>query len=224
MDERDRLSGKLRPPKPPPAQRARALAKDIAIRLGLRSYRNLDWSLARWDRAYREGHTDAYGDLDELARYSLLVGYLRYIGGAPTVLDIGCGTGLLRKRIGAEDFSEYLGVDHTEAAIEVARESGYDRSRFLVGDPQILELEKHDVVICNEMLYFVPQHELLLDRIGELLVPRGHLLVSIFRHPGDSELWRNLLDRFDFVDRVWARNEHNRIGWRGWTVGWLRKR
>jgi SAM-dependent methyltransferase len=203
---------------------ARGVAKDLAIRLGLRKYRHLDWSLPRWDRAYSGRDTDAYGELSELARYSLLSGYLRYIGSRPKVLDVGCGIGLLRQRVAPEDFSEYVGIDHAQAAVDEATRHGYERSRFLVGDPRSLELERFDVVVCNEMLYFVPDYERLLEVIKGLLVERGHLLVSIFGHPGDFVLWRCLEERFELVDRVHARNERNRIGWWGWSVAWLRKR
>lgn len=218
------MSSDARTQRPPLRVQVRAYAKDLAIRLGLRSYRHLDWSLSRWDRAYRERDTDGYERIDELARYSLLCGYLRYLGGRRRVLDVGCGVGLLRSRMSLEDFSEYVGVDHAEAAIEEARGRGFERSRFLVGDLRSVELERFDVVICNEMLYFVPDYEKLLERMEQMLVERGHLLVSIFGHPGDFVLWRLLEERFELVDRVRTRNERNRIGWWGWTVAWLRKR
>ena len=74
------------------------------------------------------------------------------------------------------------------------------------------------------MLYFVPDYDRLLERIERLLVDRGHLLVSIFGHPGDFVLWRHLEARFELVDRVRARNDDDRIGWWGRRVAWLRKR
>lgn len=205
-------------------ERLRFHAKGFAIRLGLWPYRHLDWSLQRWDDAYRGGGTDAYGQVDELARYSLLSGYLRGIGDAQRVLDIGCGVGLLRSRISAEDFSEYVGVDHAGAAIEGAIGRGFERSRFVLGDPRQLDIGRFDVVICNEVLYFVPDWKPFLEWIEKTLVERGHLLVSIFDHAGDFVLWRQLEQQFELVDRVHAQNERARIGWRGWTVAWLRRR
>jgi 2-polyprenyl-6-hydroxyphenyl methylase/3-demethylubiquinone-9 3-methyltransferase len=184
----------------------------------------MDWSLSRWNEVYRIGSTDAYGDLDELARYGILAGYLSHIGGYPRVLDVGCGNGLLRSRIDPTKFSHYVGIDHAEAAIEQARIGDYERTSFLVGDLCSLEIGKFDMVICNEVLYFVPDPQAFLERLWHVLNPGGHLLVSIFRHPGDFVLWRLLEERFGLVDRVWVRNERNRIGWRGWGLAMLVRR
>ena len=57
--------------------------RDLGVRAGVLPYRQR-WVLssADWDREYGGGVLDFYGDLRELARYSVLIGYVRAHGAA----------------------------------------------------------------------------------------------------------------------------------------------
>jgi 2-polyprenyl-6-hydroxyphenyl methylase/3-demethylubiquinone-9 3-methyltransferase len=199
-------------------------ARDLGLRAGLVRYRPGTWSDARWDEWYRGGASERYGRLDELARYSLIVGYVAWFGPRPSVLDVGCGEGLLRRRLPAESFSRYVGVDPVAPAIEAARALEDPRTTFVLGDVLTAELAPADVVVCNEVLNLVPDPRALTDRLVELVRPGGVLLTSLWRHPGDRQLWRLLDRRFDPVDRVVARNPANDVAARGWTVAAHRSR
>lgn len=189
-------------------------------------YRTEPWTPEEWQQRYRSGHLDYFAALDELPRYSLVLGYLTFIGGEPEVLDVGCGQGLLRARMGALPVARYVGVDPTPAAIERASGLADERSTFLLGDvtDPDLDLGTFDVVVCNEVLSIVEDPVAVLDRVEALLRPAGHLLSSTWRHPGDRELAALLDERFDLVDLVQARNPANPIARRGWRVSWHRVR
>jgi SAM-dependent methyltransferase len=119
---------------------------------------------------------------------------------------------------------EYVGVDLSPTAIETAQRRQLPRSRFVVGDVAGLDLGRFDVVVLNEMLYYVDEAESFLGRLGRLLEPSGLLLVSMWRHPGDRSLWRTVDDAFPLVDRVEARNRANETNPRGWIVSCHRQR
>jgi hypothetical protein len=57
-------------------------------------------------------------------------------------------------------------------------------------------------VICNEILYALPDLGRQLDRMRSLLPTGGHLLTSDIRHPGDVGLRRMLAERFELVNAV----------------------
>jgi 2-polyprenyl-3-methyl-5-hydroxy-6-metoxy-1,4-benzoquinol methylase len=180
----------------------RRRVNDLGVRAGVLPYRRR-WVLeaADWDREYERGVLDYYGDLRELARYSVLIGYLRARGGAPSVLDVGCGVGLLRERLPAEAVGRFVGTDPSEVAIQRAREA-HPGDEFAVTDMPGAALGPFDVVVCNEMLYYAEDLDALLARLHDLLVPGGWLLSSIVRHPGDVTLHRALDARFTQRDAV----------------------
>jgi predicted TPR repeat methyltransferase len=94
----------------------------------------------------------------------------------------------------------------------------------VVGYAAALDLGRFDVVVLNEMLYYIEDLDAFFDRLGELLDPSGLLLVSMWRHPGDRSLWRAVDERFPLVDRVEARNRANEVNPRGWIVSCHRRR
>jgi SAM-dependent methyltransferase len=206
------------------ARRVRRSVKDVAIRTGAMAYRPLVWSDTQWEASFGERHTDGYGALAESARYGVLLGYLSWLGGTPSIVDVGCGAGVLRTRLGSSDFSSYLGIDPTRAAIEQADELADGRTRFELADPLVDDVEPADVVVCNEVVYMARDPLLLIDRLGAMVHPGGHLLTSIWRHPGDVVLWKRLDECFDLLDRVAIRNPANALAPGGWLVACHRRR
>ena len=181
------------------------------------------WSTGDWAAAYGGGQLAYYAALDELARYSVIIGYISWVGSmragrAPAILDVGCGTGLLRERLGDSAFSSYVGVDVSETAVAGARAARYDRSRFVVGDAADLDLGRFDVVVLNEVLYYAPDPAVLLRRVAGALEPDGLLVTSMWRHPGDRALWRVVDGVLPRVDRVEVRNRGNEVNRRGWWI------
>ncbi len=198
-------------------------ATDAAVRLGLAAYRPEHRSADGWSDSYRSGALTFYEDLEELSRYSVVAGYVGWVAtrlGRPAdVVDIGCGTGLLHGRLDPARVARYVGVDLSDAAIEEARatSAGAGDVTFLVGDAAALQLGSADVVVLNEMLYYVDRLEPLLRRV-ESSAPSGHAVVSMWRHPGDGALWKALDRRWHLVDAVDVRNRSNRVNARGWRV------
>lgn len=203
--------------------RAAHALQALARRVGVLGYQPERRSAEEWTDAYGAGHLAYYGALDELARYSVIVGYLSWFGrtapgGAPSVLDVGCGDGLLRERLDPGQFSQYVGVDLSEAAIAKAVSRRYERSRFLVGDVMALELDRCDVIVLNEVVYYVADVPAFFTRLRGLLAPGGVVIVSMWRHPGDQILWRTIDAAVPIVDRVEVRNRGNAVNPRGWQV------
>jgi 2-polyprenyl-6-hydroxyphenyl methylase/3-demethylubiquinone-9 3-methyltransferase len=201
-------------------RRARAKARTLALRTGLLRYSSEPWSpeFSHW--AYTSGHLDYFAGIEELPRYSLLIGYLIFLGGEPEILDVGCGQGLLRARIGHLPFRRYLGIDVTPAAIAKASKLEDSRTSFAEADVcnGAAVFGQFDVVVCNEVLSVAPDPEAVLSRIATLLRRGGHLLTSTWRHPGDEQLLRLIDRRFTLVDAVEAQNPANPIARRGWRV------
>lgn len=209
-----------------PATAARRRATALAIRAGLAPYRPVDRaSIADWDGEYARGELEYYADLRQLGRYSLLLGYIRHIG-ASSVVDIGCGAGVLADRARDLRFDRWVGVDPSPSAVDQAREALSDDSRcsFEVGDRPREGFGAFDVVIFNEVIYLVPDPAGTLDAVAGELHPGAHVLTSIWRHASERGLYRLLDERFELVDAVVARNAVDERSDRGWRVAWHRAR
>jgi len=202
--------------------RSRYQVRNIAVRLRLVPYRPAVFSSQRWDELYRSDDSwiDRSGTLPALAHYLVLAGYVGWIG-RPSVLDLGCGEGLLREHLDPRHFSGYVGVDPTAVAIERASALANEHTRFVLGDPLEASLEPADVVVCCEVLYHVAEPERLVERAIALINPGGYLLTSIFHHAGARSLWQHIDRRLVEVDAVELRN--NVGGRRRWRVAMHQK-
>jgi 2-polyprenyl-3-methyl-5-hydroxy-6-metoxy-1,4-benzoquinol methylase len=200
------------------AVRTRKQVLALGVGSGMRRYRPQRSSVQSWERAYTSGGWDFLSDLYELPRYSLLIGYLRKYPGTPTVLDIGCGTGLLRELLADEDFSTYSGIDLSAEAIKRAAPLIDGRTSFTVGDAMTIDLPSADVVLLNEMLYYSPSPGALLERVASTVRPGGLVLTSIYRHGGDRALWRLLDNKLVLVSACRGRVEYHPYSRRGFRV------
>jgi len=201
-------------------------ARAAGIRLGIAEYKPIDTaSTDQWTEEYGSTELDFYGDLRQLARYSILLGYVGHIGPDRSVLDFGCGAGVLAARAQPLPFSRWVGIDHASTAIDKARATVSDaRVEFVVAPEPPEGLGPFDIVICNEVLNCLPDPGAFLDRLERHIAPGGNLLVSLWRHPLAVGLHRMLDARFDLVDAVEARNLTDEKRDPGWRVSWHRRR
>jgi trans-aconitate 2-methyltransferase len=100
--------------------------------------------------------------------------------GDEVVLDAGCGTGrvtaMLVERLPR---GRVIGIDASASMIERARETLGDRAEVRVGSLTELELEKPvDAVFSNAVFHWIPDHDLLFNRLHDALRPGGRLVAQ----------------------------------------------
>ena len=99
------------------------------------------------------------------------------------VLDVGCGGGLLAEAM-ARKGALVTGIDLAEDLLQVARLHAMDTG--IAVDYRLESAETHaiahraayDVVTCMEMLEHVPDPTAVVDALGLLVRPGGHVFVS----------------------------------------------
>lgn len=105
------------------------------------------------------------------------------------VLEIGCGEGVFRNNLNQEH--EYWGIEPVASAAEIARNK---LDRVLVGTYQQVENQLpdnyFDLVICNDVIEHMPDHDEFFESIKQKLAGGGHLVASI---PNVRYVW-NLWD------------------------------
>ena len=204
------------------AKRVGEGARGLGVSAGLLPYRPVARiDAGAWNTGYATGEWNRMADVGEAGRYAVLLGYLRLAAGEPAILDVGCGVGLFRGLLDQVPFRRYVGVDVSSAAIEQALVHKYDRTEFIAVEVTDIESAAFDIVLCNEMLYYVDDPSEFLTSVRRVLRPGGHLLTSIWRHPGDRHLHSLLDSAFDLIDRVELRNSSSRR--LRWNIAWHRR-
>ena len=102
------------------------------------------------------------------------------------VIDLGCGTGELTRRLAdALPGSDVLGLDSSAEMLAKAAPNARPGLRFEQGTIETTEGE-WDLIFSNAAIHWVPNHEALIPRLFALLRPGGQLVVQIpsnYSHP-----------------------------------------
>jgi 2-polyprenyl-3-methyl-5-hydroxy-6-metoxy-1,4-benzoquinol methylase len=130
-----------------------------------------------WNQAYASGLYDGRGEAESSPRFAL-IGGLCAQARATDILDVGCGTGLLRPslRLG---LSRYTGLDCSSVAIQRLQDKG--GGDYICADAeQWIPSGHYDAIILNEVLYYFKDPKSILSKYYDALSPGGIFIVSIF--------------------------------------------
>jgi 2-polyprenyl-3-methyl-5-hydroxy-6-metoxy-1,4-benzoquinol methylase len=172
-------------------------------------------SAQTWEAQYAAGRWDYLAELSELARFSVLAGYICHLKPGGTVLDTGCGQGILLRRLPVSSYSKYVGIDVSGSAISVAQEHANERSTFLAADcEEYSPAEQFDVIVFNEVLCCLSDPLRTVERYARSLKPGGLLLVSLCTAARGSAtiLWQ-LKRAYATVDEVCVVHSGRKVSW-----------
>jgi len=168
-----------------------------------------------WEAQYAAGKWDFLAELSELSRFSILAGYICHLKPGAAVLDTGCGQGALLRRLPADSYSRYVGIDLSASAIAVARKQQGERSTFLAADcDDYFPEERFDVMVFNEVLCCLRDPLGTVERYVHSLNSGGLILVSLCTAARGSAtiLWR-LRRAYDTVDEVRLVHSRRKVAW-----------
>ena len=193
-----------------------------------RAARALQWFLDRrrrtdgllqsantWEAQYASGRWDYLGRLPELARFSVLAGYICHLKPGGAVLDIGCGQGTLLRRLPDSAYSSYVGIDVSPSAIATAQERQPKNSTFVAADCEVyVPAGNFDVLVFNEVLCCLREPLHTVEGYARSLNPGGLLLVSLCTaaHGSATVLWQ-LKRAFALVDEVRISHVGRNVSW-----------
>lgn len=97
------------------------------------------------------------------------------------VLDLGCGTGQLTRRL-VERFPSALvvGVDYSAGMLTEATDRVGDGASLLQADAHVLPLRPAsvDVIVCTESFHWYRNQQQVVAGLAEILRPSGQLLIA----------------------------------------------
>jgi trans-aconitate 2-methyltransferase len=97
-----------------------------------------------------------------------------------TIIDIGCGPGNSTQILHTRwPNAVIIGLDNSEKMIERARKD-YPNQQWIVGDALTLEINQtYDIVFSNAAIHWIPNHDVLIPRLFQLVNKNGILAIQI---------------------------------------------
>lgn len=155
----------------------------------------------QWQQEYANGRWDYLGQMDQMARYSVLTGYYQQLKPGGSVLDLGCGDGILLSHLKPYRYSRYVGVDLSSEAIARVATPQDARDQFVVADVEQYEPDQRfDVIVFNECLYYFAEPQEVIKRYEPYLEKDGIFLVSLYVTEMNRHVWRMLERQYDVQD------------------------
>lgn len=135
-----------------------------------------------WDEEYRRGRWAFLRDLPESGRYGIIGMWLALNQALDSVLDIGCGEGLLYERLKPMGIGRYVGIDLAPAALGIAdvdpAVASLRAADLHTFTPQ--QGESFNAVVFNEVLHFSEDPAAAVARYVPFLAPGGVIAVSMY--------------------------------------------
>lgn len=129
--------------------------------------------------------------VSDLKRLAFIINSLTdLIGKNGSVLDIGCGNGIISNSLAAAGY-EVTGIDVSEKAIAKAKASyQLPNLQFKVKNAADLQVQKkrYDAIICSEVLEHLTNPLQLLHTINALVSDKGVIIVTVPNGLGPREL------------------------------------
>ena len=170
-------------------------------------------SLDRFDDQFKTGFWDYLSNLDELAHYSVIVGYCYYWKSNPTILDVGCGQGILQGKLNIGSYSFYEGIDISHEAILQAEHKLDLNTDFHVANIVDFRTKKlFDIIIFCESLYYldtINEISKVIDIYAQFLEVNGKIIISQFATENVNEIWKELDMKLILIDQVEVTNRFN---------------
>lgn len=126
--------------------------------------------------------------------------------GARSVLDVGCGTGLVGQALRARGFTGTLrGLDISQSSLAVAGERGVYDSLEAADLQQRLPVddESVDAVVCVGVMTYLPEVETMWRELARVVTPGGVVVVTQRDDLWDERACQAIVDRMQ-DDGIWT--------------------
>ena len=165
----------------------------------------------RWDKEYGTGKWEYMQSIEELGRYSAIMGYCRYLK-ARSVLDVGCGDGNLATLLPGLD--AYIGIDISAIALRKGQNLADINSNycFVEADFDVyVPSSTFDLIVFNESLYYSKSPLQTLIAYQKAMSSEGFIAVSMYKNLRAAKIWDMINETFETIDETHVQQRN--AGW-----------
>ena len=175
-----------------------------------------------WEHQYAKGHWEALRGLPEVGRYAVIIGYCRFFKPDASILDVGCGEGVLLERLKNAGYVHYVGIDISQNAIARAKGKDHLYAEFHCSTAEAyVPARKFDIIVFNEVLYYLKDPCAVVDALSRHLASNGIIIISWFdKNKKNVTFWKRLFAHSALLDRTQVRNGQGH----SWTITVVRPR
>jgi SAM-dependent methyltransferase len=116
------------------------------------------------------------------------------------ILDIGCGTGSLGKKIKQEITCEVIGVTYSNLEAKFASTHLDQVIIWDLNNFELHDLGQFDCIICSHILEHLYHPQALLERLHNSLTPNGNLIVALPNVLHWKQRWEFIRGRFRYTE------------------------
>jgi len=133
------------------------------------------------NRDYKEGRGYSVDD-DRFSKYFYYLEKFNKTDSDIEILDVCCGPGPLEVYLAKHGFKNVEAVDFSEEGIKIAKDKT-PQYNYIIGDAKelnkIYENKSFDVIFCCQSLEHMPNDDLVLNHMYNLLKDGGLLVISV---------------------------------------------
>jgi 2-polyprenyl-3-methyl-5-hydroxy-6-metoxy-1,4-benzoquinol methylase len=134
-----------------------------------------------WDSLYASGFGYQLSLPGEQGHNQTLVDFMVSANKNKTILDVGCGEGLLLDYLDRWGYQRYVGIDFSDVALRNASKRADSKTYFISGLAETFVPDgQFDSIIFNECLYCFADPMQVMRRYEHYLTRDGVMLVSLF--------------------------------------------
>jgi SAM-dependent methyltransferase len=156
-----------------------------------------------WECEYENGSWGRLNDLSEQAHNAVVLSYITYLRPESSVLEIGCGEGILLRRLKQVGYRNYTGIDISEFVIRRCQQFRDHKTAFVACDAEhYVPTDVYDIIVLNECIYYFVEPVNTLERYARHLTVDGIFVLSLFDSIRTRPICRRLKDTFSLVDET----------------------
>ena len=162
-----------------------------------------------WEAQYREGYWSRLNLGGEHGHYAVILSYAIQLRPDASVLDVGCGEGILWRLLKQFGYGRYAGIDISETAIRKCKSFAEEKTSFVACDAEdYVPDTTFDLIIFNESLYYFRDPMNALKRYARYLAPKGIFVISLFDFIRTRAIRRRVKEVFSLLDETVVSNSH----------------
>lgn len=178
-------------------------------------YKPLTRSKQTWEQEFKDNKWDYLSDINQLSRYSIIVGYFNFWFEDGSILDLGCGQGLLLHRLNGINYKLYVGLDVSEEAVKRAANIATNKDKFVCSEISSYEPDqKFDMIVFNESLYYLGKPIEVIKKYKNFLSKDGKIIISMWdNNERNNKLWKDVDRSFKVVDGLRLQKIQRKSSW-----------